>query len=202
MSKQRVIPFLANGEEVQAILEGKKTVFRKLIKPQPTCAYPRDCGCTIWNHGKTDDACDRECLGLDVGKEIYQPGDILCIKETWDYLGGWQLKDPGIEGKYFYRADGDHRPISWRGNWQSSVHMPKEAVRIWLQVTDVKVERLNDMTIEDCEKEGILCRNNGDIFAYIKGWDSVLKKSDREKYGWAANPWVWVLKFERCEKPK
>lgn len=195
-------PILFNTEMVQAILDGRKTATRRVIKLQPVCSYPRDCGCTIWDHGKTDDACDVECLGLDVGKKIYQTGDTIYIRETWDYLEGWKLKDPGVKGKYFYRADGDFRPVGWRGNWQASTHMPKEAARIWLQVTDVKVERLNDMTIKDCEKEGILCGNNGDIFAYIKRWDSALKKSDREKYGWAANPWVWVIEFERSENPE
>lgn len=202
MSKQKIAPILLNGEEIKTVLEQGRIVIPKLIKPQPVCSYPRDCGCTIWNHGKTDDACDRTCLGLDTGKELYQPGDILYSRETWDYLEGWKLRDPGIDGKYFYRADGDFRPIGWRGNWQPSVHMPKEATRLWLQVSDIKVEKLQDITTGDCEKAGVLCRRIGDVSDFMKTWDSALKKSDREKYGWDANPWIWRIEFERCENPE
>ena len=84
--------------------------------------------------------------------------------------------------------------------------MPKEAARIWLRVTDVRVERLQDISGAELIKEGIdLYQSN-----YIKAafdefkmlWDADIKKSDLDRYGWSANPWVWVIEFERCEKPK
>jgi len=86
--------------------------------------------------------------------------------------------------------------------------MPKEAARIWLKVTDVSVERLQDIDGKGCVKEGIEeepLKDIGDEF--VKGmfhdlWDSIIKKSDLDRYGWDASPWVWVIEFERCEKPK
>lgn len=92
--------------------------------------------------------------------------------------------------------------ISKKPGWKPSIHMPKEAARIWLKVTDVRAERLQDIGIEGCEKEGVWCGNNGDIFAFMKLWDSTIKKPDIDCYGWNANPWVWVIGFGRCEKPE
>ena len=82
--------------------------------------------------------------------------------------------------------------------------MPKKAARIWLKVTDVRVERLQEISGEDLIKEGIdLFRSNYvrvafDEFKNI--WNSTIKKSDLDRYGWDANPWVWVIEFERCER--
>lgn len=90
--------------------------------------------------------------------------------------------------------------------WRPSIHMPKEAARIWLKVTDVRVERLQEIPGEDLIKEGIdLFQSNYvrvafDEFTNI--WNSTIKKSDLNCYGWDANPWVWVIEFERCKKPK
>ena len=86
--------------------------------------------------------------------------------------------------------------------------MPKGAARIWLRATDVRVERLQDIDGKGCVKEGIEeehLKYVGDEF--VKGmfhdlWDSTIKKSDLDRYSWDANPWVWVIEFERCEKPK
>lgn len=89
--------------------------------------------------------------------------------------------------------------------------MPKTAARIWLRVTDAKIQRLQDMTLDDFLREGVAVRpeayNDPEgayaqaerIFARI--WDSTLCKSDKDKYGWPANPWVWVIEFEQIEKP-
>ena len=96
--------------------------------------------------------------------------------------------------------------------WLPSIHMPKEAARIWLKVTDVRVERLQDITAEQILKEGIgltqdmiesvkEMKEHCDI-PFAATWNHTLKKSDLDRYGWAANPWVWVIEFERCEKPK
>ena len=103
--------------------------------------------------------------------------------------------------------------------WHPSIHMPKEAARIWLKVTDVRVERLQEITREQILREGA---NQDIINHYIKQmleeteewieaahkvefrqiWDCTIKKSDLDRYGWEANPWVWVIEFERCGKPE
>ena len=87
--------------------------------------------------------------------------------------------------------------------------MPKDAARIFLRVTNVRVERLQDITVEDALAEGMdkYIRLNGEldensiITSFIGIWNSTIKKSDLDRYGWNANPWVWVIEFERCEKP-
>ena len=93
--------------------------------------------------------------------------------------------------------------------------MPKEAARIWLKVTDVRVERLQDVTEDGAKAEGAI-DNRGFIHSpeneydsihttrehFAEIWNSTIKKSDLERYGWDASPWVWVIEFERCEKPK
>lgn len=99
--------------------------------------------------------------------------------------------------------------------WHPSIHMPKEAARIWLKVTDVRIERLQDVTEDGAKAEGVI-DNRGFIHSpeneydrihtarehFIKIWNSTIKKSDLNRYGWDANPWVWVISFERCEKPE
>ena len=86
--------------------------------------------------------------------------------------------------------------------------MPKEAARIWLRVTNVMVERLQDITSEQIHKEGVEVEEpyvlNGEEkrYAFSRLWDSTIKKSDLDRYGWNASPWVWVIEFERCEKPE
>lgn len=90
--------------------------------------------------------------------------------------------------------------------------MPKEAARIWLKVMDVRVERLQDITGLNVQKEGIWVEPNefaskfdfiSELFLLFQRlWDSTVKKSDLNCYGWHANPWVWVIEFERCDKPE
>ena len=100
--------------------------------------------------------------------------------------------------------------------WHPSIHMPKEAARIFLQVTNVMVERLQEITEEQAVKEGIYqsnCKNCNSTFgcdtcldeeydevdAFSELWNSTIKKSEFDTYGWDANPWVWVIEFERIE---
>lgn len=88
--------------------------------------------------------------------------------------------------------------------------MPKEAARIWLKVTDVRVERLQEITAESALAEGAdkyICLNgefdeNAILTSFIGIWNSTIKKPDLDRYGWNANPWVWVIEFELCEKPE
>ena len=90
--------------------------------------------------------------------------------------------------------------------WHTSIHMPKEAARIWLKVKDVRVERLQEMWASDVPKEGIFFTKpttaDGMLQAFADLWNSTIKKSDLNRYGWYANPYVWVISFERCEKPE
>ena len=141
----------------------------------------------------------------------YAPGDILYVRETWK-------KAPN---GYYYYEDWQRNDIADVTKWKPSIHMPKEAARIWLKVTNVRVERLQDITPKGAESEGVGNLFYDDIgygeknygtevdteygiakeqFAWL--WESTIKKSDLDRYGWDANPWVWVIEFERCEKPE
>ena len=171
-------PILFNTEMVRAILDGRKSCTRRIIKPQPTAHYGTQCVIPP-----------------------YKPGDILYVREIWC---GLPVNEAGhFRGHpiYYYKADGDLRPEGWRGAWHPSIHMPKEAARIWLKVTDVRVERLQDMTDDDAEAEGCFDYTSTAL-GFPDVWDSTIKKSDLDRYGWAANPWVWVIEFERCERPE
>lgn len=91
--------------------------------------------------------------------------------------------------------------------WHPSIHMPKEAARIWLKVTDVRVERLHEITEIGATKGGCVydveyALGNTARGHFKKLWDSTIKKSALDTYGWNANPWVWVIEFERYKKPE
>lgn len=207
-------PILFNTEMVRAILDGRKTCTRRLVKflsgenPRWT-GYIKD-GLMLYN-GRNEPC---------IRKAPYQPGDILYVRETWERFECWNCegdergncpKEPQKSvfnktcGCYMYRATDE---IYGDARWHPSIHMPKEAARIWLKVTNVRVERLQDIDGKGCVKEGIEeepLKYVGDEF--VKGmfhdlWDSTIKKSDLDRYGWDANPYVWVIEFERCEKPK
>lgn len=194
-------PILFNTEMVRAILDGRKSCTRRIIKPQPQGYFevseePLYIYDTDGKQGKITPP--------------YQPGDILYVRETWCALPVNEAGHMRGHSVYYYKADRDLRPEGWRGNWHPSIHMPKEAARIWLKVTDVRVERLKDITGFSVQKEGIEvepneCAGKFDFiselfFLFQRLWDSTVKKSDLDRYGWNANPWVWVIEFERCEK--
>lgn len=195
-------PILFNTEMVRAILDGRKTCTRRLVRflpgenPQWT-GYIRD-GLMLYN-GRNEPC---------IIKVPYQPGDTLYVRETWC---GLPVNEAGhMRGHtiYYYKADGELRPKGWRGTWHPSIRMPKEAARIWLKVTDVRVERLQEITSEQICREGVEVEYphvlNGEEkrYAFSRLWDSTIKKSDLDRYGWNASPWVWVIEFERCEKPE
>lgn len=205
-----VKPILFNTDMVKAILDGRKTCTRRLVKflsgknPKWT-GYIKD-GSMLYN-GKNE-----PCIRT----QPYQPGDILYVRETWCALPVNEAGHMRGHSVYYYKTDGDLRPEGWRGNWHPSIHMPKEAARIWLKVTDVSVERLQDITEDGAKAEGIYtpnCRGCNATFRcdfwnegynefdeFMEIWDSTIKKSDIDHYGWQANPWVWVIEFERCKK--
>lgn len=208
-------PILFNTEMVRAILDGRKTCTRRLVKPQPksklcytfagsdsdTWGYPNRTAHEIWGEEfKLPNDITEEELSKRWNPP-YHTDDILYVRETWC---GLPVNEAGhMRGHtiYYYKADGELRPKGWRGTWHPSIHMPKEASRIWLKVTDVRVERLQDMTDDDAEAEGCFDYTSTAL-GFFDVWDSTIKKSDLDRYGWNANPWVWVIKFERCEKPE
>lgn len=103
------------------------------------------------------------------------------------------------EGCFVYKAS---HPRPERVSWAPSIHMPKQAARIWLNVLDVRVERLQDIGVIDCQREGIDISQNEIFKRFSTLWDSTVKKEEIYRYGWRANPWVWVIEFERCERPE
>jgi len=188
---------------VWAILDGRKTVTRRVVKHNVEAVlnspYHKE-------HQEVSDKTVIEKLCMTP----YQPGDILYVRETWNRLP--------YTGEYIYKADDEGNNNIPKGEvghiiWRPSIHMPKEAARIWLRVTDVRVERLQDITSADCENEGVDLTDLENLGVGVIThktytqefqtlWDFTLKKSDLDRYGWNANPWVWVIEFERCEKPE
>lgn len=212
-------PILFNTEMVWAILKGCKTVTRRLVKPQPWCDSPKDCGCTLWDHGKVDAACPIHCVSVpDVP---YHPGDILWVRETWCrwYLphGEWQYRYKATDPNGNMTPTGPEYDDEWEVRpWRPSIHMPKEAARLFLRVTEVRVERLQDITTEQALSEGAWTTENACPFsvrqaehpnakskaisAFAHLWDGTIKPADLPLYGWETNPWVWVIEFERISK--
>lgn len=195
----RVLPILFNGDMVRAILDGRKTVTRRLIKPQPQGYFEVNAE-PLYIYD-TDFQQGRIC-------PPYQPEDILYVRETW--CDDRQFTHDDTPGIYFYKAS---ESDDFTSKWHPSIHMPKEAARIWLKVKDIRVERLQEITEEQAKAEGAI-DNRGFIHSpdneydqihtakehFGEIWNSTIKKSDLDSYGWDANPWVWVIEFERCEK--
>lgn len=223
-------PILFNADMVRAILSGRKTQTRRVVKPvgrQTRFWEPRhdrfiiekvNCGWQIW--------LDRPGNPYTAAIPPYETGDVLWVRETWKSAtgdpagGGYALFDT-----YVYKADGkakDDYPVDElmvEDRWHPSIHMPREAARLFLRVTDVDVERLQSITPKDAYSEGTgslffeeiayggkeyHCGVDDEYgiareqFAFL--WESTIKKGDLPLYGWGANPWVWRIQFERIEK--
>lgn len=185
-------PILFNTEMVRAILDGRNTVTRRAIRPQPEGRPIR----------MTENSCYPGCYAIEgtprVIRPPYQPGDTLWVRETWA---------KSMAGTFMYQADDKAIMVE---RWRPSIHMPREAARLFLRVTGVRVERLKDIDGHGILKEGI---DNGksnpamgtrwenmQSMAFAELWNSTLKSADLPLYGWAANPWVWVIEFERISK--
>lgn len=196
-------PILFNTEMVQAIMDGRKTVTRRVVKPQPDKFHKHFNGFVTDSTEKSNIGCAMFSVFEDGGascnfrKPPYQSGDILYVRETWAQYD-----------RYYYRAtepdaaepieSGD---VKWF-KWHPSIHMPKEAARIFLRVTNVRMERLQDITTNDIDREGTpfgLTLAPYDGFSRL--WDSTIKPADLATCGWDPNPWVWVIEFERIARP-
>ena len=214
MKRQEVLqiakPILFNTEMVKAILDGKKMVTRRVCKDGNDFTVPDmsffDADKRTYAVHNFADAAHTEKLSTAERTCPICPGDILYVRETWQYIDF-----AGENNGYVYKAseNGNLWETETEGwTWKPSIHMPKEAARIFLKVTGVRVERLQDMTEEDALKEGVeagaLFRDDETleipaVRRFQKLWNSTIKKSDMDKYGWNENPWVWVIEFERLE---
>ena len=231
-------PILFNAEMVRAILDGQKTCTRRLPNKRVREEYFAydDWANTVGGSGI------KKLREKEFYEQYppYQPGDILYVRETWERFECWNCEGDGRGncpkepkksvldktcGCYMYRATDE---ISGDAKWHPSIRMPKEAARIWLKVTDVRVERVQDIDEDGVWDEGFkfkppcltrvsadghTCDLDGPCTSSIKYcdmtmgelfgrelWNSTIKKSDLDSYGWDANPWVWVIEFERCDK--
>lgn len=205
-------PILFNTEMVRAILGGRKTCTRRLPNKRVVEDY---FSYEAWAMSVATDGCKKKTEKQFYEQyPPYQTGDILYVRETF-YMD---------ENCILYKADNEnltgYRNMSGEDisvKWRPSIHMPKEAARIWLKVTDVRVERLQkcgEGWCIDIEKEGVTTPQNPILYIsddefhdalrteFQKLWNSTINKSDLDRYGWDANPWVWVIEFERCEKPE
>ena len=197
-------PILFNTEMVRAILEGRKTVTRRVIKSKDII-NSWDCEADGTPIAYVDQA-----TGDSFSPTVacpHQPGDILYVRETWYYETFYEDtdNDPDLPSgkrswRYVYKADNPNYPVI-PGHWRPSIHMPREAARIFLRVTGVQIERLQDITEAQAEAEGVDQYPFTAIGKFCDLWDSTIKPADRALYGWTANPWVWVIEFERTEKP-
>ena len=216
-------PILFNTKMVRAILDGRKTCTRRLMKRQPqsklcytfagsdtgTWGYPGKTVHEIWGEAyKLPDNITKDELNKRWNPP-YHTDDILYVRETWHKYTKRIGKGESCRLAEFYgykasvaNSEDAEEP------WKPSIHMPKKAARIWLKVTYVHVERLQDITIDDIRREGLssVAVHAGDMEIALEEWkilwNSTIKKADIDRYGWESNPYVWVIEFERCEKPE
>lgn len=221
-------PILFSTQMIQAILESKKTQTRRIIKPQPSkrlCAGFVIAGGNKNDIGKVMFSNSLPVVGKDGAEYIkapFKPKDILWVRETW-------FKN---EECLLYKASKYEKTKAYHGRngwvqikWRPSIHMPREAARIFLKVQNIRIEKLQDITEEDAKAEGLSCltKDNGITYKYgipdsdglpgndDYGWHwhewEVNPKKAFEKlwnsinakrgYCWDTNPWVWVIEFER-----
>lgn len=246
----RELPILFNTEMVRAILDGRKGATRRIVKG----FIPND---AIWGYTAFTPKGYISCRGTfadGYGEKFFklpcEPGDILYVRETWQC---WRAHRYEATADIRFRAGGDdvrlqfangstdsidrydfdtfvHKWFSHNGEWKPSLFMPKEAARIWLKVTDVRVERLQEIDEDGVWDEGFkfkppcltrvsadghTCELDGPCMSSIKYcdmtmgelfgrelWNRTIKKSDLDRYGWDANPYVFVIEFIRIDKPE
>ena len=205
-------PILFSGEMVRAILDGRKTQTRRVMKPEPR----RLGGEWLWDHkgmvyglpsgGKWD-----HMLSIQKMCPFGQPGEVLWVRETWktsktyDPFSPSQI-DSGAAVKWM--ADGSSRlngPENW-GKTRVSIHMPRWASRINLEITGIRCERLNDISEKDAfdegtgvvDREGVM-QHAGGHPSYSIGAFKTLWESINGPGSWDVNPFVWVVEFKKLE---
>lgn len=196
-------PIIFNTEMVKAILEGRKTVTRRPVM-HGHVFKGRDTNFSFkWDRKNPAHPTEKELLSCCPFGQI---GDRLYVRETALY---WYKLDESInrlvrDSVAAFKADGYQ--LEEGEKWEPSIHMPKKYARIWLEITDIRVERVQDITIDDLEKEGLKVEPKDsegpwDFYSRIEKifknlWDSIYGDSNYCD----ANPWIWVVEFKRIEK--
>lgn len=217
MSREELLkaarPILFNTDMVRAILEGKKTETRRLVTKKVIIRPDQEINQNGKGRFELYNVTPRCGIPQNIFFKLpYQLGDLLYVRETWGWEPCW---DCGLDtektvcpyeheriynqknreyGCYCYKASMDDGDTPSVGTWHPSIHMPKNAARIFLKVIDIRPERLQDIDDNGVVAEGLQI---GDPFDDL--WNSTIKKADRDRYGWDANPWVWVIKFKKLE---
>ena len=203
-------PILFSTPMVRAILEGRKTQTRRVIQPQSDVMYCDfdDMGWELKEDKRENYSAyfklpEASWIATDKPtwrrmKSIYgQPGDHLWVRETW-------LLDGEI---YLYKADFGKGILSdsWNGHWKPSIHMPRKASRLMLEIVNIRAERLQDISEEDARAEGVVWQRdfgNGPETrearpVFFDVWDAINGNRDQGAYTVSKNPWVWVVEFKR-----
>jgi hypothetical protein len=200
---------------IRALLAGEKTQMRRIVKPQPRMDHSplvvdRFCPTVIDRYG--DEQPGDEVFGVTTENGEWclrcpygQPGDTLWVRETW---GAYPHMMGGVQGDSLrFRADGEYQNEQGTWRWRPSIHMPRWASRLTLRITDVRVERLQEISEDDARAEGVRHRRTGGVGMFFFGTEPARTTAARcyqqlweNIYGpdsWAANPYVWVIEFRR-----
>lgn len=217
-------PILFNTEMVKAILEGRKTCTRRIVKNKyenadidwfenkygKRLAYiQNDAPAPKKNQNGTT---THSLVACEEIKKPYEVGDILYVRETWqewsnDMCTCYECYGCN-HGKYIHKAGYENDEGM---KWRPSIHMPKEAARIFLKVTSIRAERIQDITEEDAINEGAGKAYYSSIYSskpkhgekednYIDGFHELWNECYRWPHTWEGNPWVWVIEFQKIEK--
>jgi len=201
-------PILFSTPMVQAILVGRKTQTRRIVKPQPVkngifWSHPGNRPKAKKNTGAISSTCKPDFLWTILCK--YSVGDVLFVRETWHPKR--HNMPTGFPYEYKATAELDGTPTNEK--WKPSIHMPKAAARIWLEVTDIRLERLQDISEGDACAEGVEIEvfdkpklNHrlkvfvaSYVISFIKLWSQINGENS-----WESNPFVWVIEFKRIER--
>ena len=208
-------PILFNTEMVKALIEGRKTMTRRIIKPQPRADAEMRYVFAGGRKGDIGKWHDWKQGVIDAPKWTppCHAGDILYVRETWcegkvaygeepdgrcvPFISQCPGEDDIIHKEWVIREDIGTEDVVWR----PSIHMPKEAARIFLRVKRVSVERLQTIEAAAIQAEGLAPRVEPLVQADFREiWNNTIKPAELDTYGWDANPWVWVIEFERISR--